>query len=111
MTSLPLDKNNNPMPALRLKNGGAHTISATASSARNATAFSADTKIVSLYATVPVYVRMGNSTVAATSADHYFPEGTYYDLAIGAHAAAQYTHIAVLRVGSESGTVYISEKE
>lgn len=111
MTSLPLDKNNNPVPALRLKNGGAHTISATATSARNASAFSAETKIVSLYATVPVYVRMGNSAVAATTADHYFPEGIYYDFAVGAHAAAHYTHIAVLRAGGENGTVYISEKE
>lgn len=111
MTSQPLDMNNNPLPALRLKNDGAHTISASATSARNATAFHPATKIVSLFADVPVYVRMGDSTVAASASDHYFPDGIYYDFAISAHAAASYTHIAVIRASGDNGSVYISEKE
>lgn len=112
-TLLPTDADNNPIPALRLKSGAAHTIAATATSARNATAFNAATKVISLYVTAPVYVRFGDSTVTAASTDHYFPEGVYYDFAIssgsdgkGAHAS----HVAVLAVSSNA-SVYISEKE
>ncbi|MBI1326467.1 MAG: hypothetical protein GC136_02385 [Alphaproteobacteria bacterium] len=111
-TYLPTDANNNPIPALRLKaTGGAHIIAATASSARNSTAFDSATQIVSLYATVPVYVRFGSSSVEAANTDHYFPDSTYYDFAIGGEDTKQFTHVAVLRAGSEDGSVYISEKE
>jgi hypothetical protein len=109
MTLLPVDSNNNPIPAMRLRSGGAHSIAATATSARNTTAFDADTKIVSVYATVPVYLKMGNSSVSATTADHYFPAETYYDFAIAGDSGAQASHIAVLRASGD-GTVYISEK-
>lgn len=111
MTLQPLDSNNNPIPALRLKNGGAHSIAATTSTARNSTAFNGSTEIVSIYTDVPVYIKMGDVTVTANSSDHYFPEGIYYDFAIGADNANHNTHIAVLRAGAEDGTVYISEKE
>ena len=103
-TLLPTDLNDNPIPAIRLKSGGAHSISSGASSTRNSTAFETDTKVISLYATEDVYVKCGDSSVTATASDHFFPKGVYYDL------AAQYTHIAVLQV-STAGTVYISEKE
>ena len=66
-TLLPLDSDNNPIPALRLKVGGAHTISAGAASARNTTAFNAETKVVSVYADVPVYINFGGSTVTAAA--------------------------------------------
>ncbi len=111
MTAQPLDNNNNPIPALRLKSAGAHSIAATATSARNSAAFASSTKIVSVYASVPVYIKMGDASVIATSADHYFPEGVYYDFAIDGHASVHYSHIAVLRADATSGTVYISEKE
>ena len=112
-TLLPVDADSNPIPALRLKSGGAHSISATASSARNATAFNAATKVVSLYATGAVYVRFGNSSVTAAATDHYYPAGVYYDFAIAGgenNKALQNTHIAVL-AASGNCTVYISEKE
>lgn len=109
-TFLPQDSNDNPIPALRLKSGGAHSISATASSARNSTAFSADTKIVSLYTDIAVYVRFGDSSVTASTSDHYFPAGLYYDVALGGENTVHYTHVAVLRADTD-GTVYISEKE
>lgn len=112
-TLLPTDADNNPIQALRLKSGGAHTISATSGvSTRNATAFADTTRIISLYATAPVYVRFGDSSVSAATTDHYFPEGIYYDLAIGSGdgKGAQATHIAV-RAVSAAASVYISEKE
>jgi hypothetical protein len=110
-TFLPQDSNDNPIPALRLKaSGGAHAISATASSARNSTAFDGATRVVSLYATEPVYVRFGGASVTAAATDHYFPAEVYYDLAIGGDNAAHLTHVAVLRV-TDNGTVHVSEKE
>ncbi len=111
-TLLPKDNDNNPIPAMRLTPGGAHSVAATASSARNATAFNADTRVVSVYATGAVYLRFGNSLVTAASTDHYFPEGLYYDFAIGGgdRKGAHHTHLAVLAAGSNC-SVYISEKQ
>ncbi|MDB5492033.1 MAG: hypothetical protein JWO78_1882 [Micavibrio sp.] len=110
-TILPLDDDNNPIPAIRLRSGGgAHAIAVTASSARNSTAFSAYTKVVSLYATGPVFVRFGTSGVTASALDHYFPSGVYYDFSLGGGKVPHYTHIAVMRVSSDC-TVYVSEKE
>lgn len=48
---LPEDANGNPIPALRLKDNGAHQISTSAASTRNIAAFNAETDIVGLYAT------------------------------------------------------------
>ncbi len=110
MTILPQDTFDRPIPALRLKPGAAHSIAAGATSARNTTAFGDSTRIVSLFATVPVYVRFGGSGVTAAATDHYFPEGLYYDFSIGGDEAVQYKYVAVLRASTD-GTVYISEKE
>ena len=111
-TLLPKDADNNIIPALRLKSGGAHVIAASASSARNSVAFSADTRVVSVYASGPVYLKFGPSTVTATNTDHYFPNGIYYDIAIGGGGSKgpQYTHLAVLRADGDC-SVYVSEKE
>ena len=110
-TFLPRDSENNVIPVVRLKAQGAHAVAAGNVSARNVTAFTADTQVVSLYATVPVYVKFGISSVTATGSDHYFPAGVYYDFSIGGGKVNHYTHVAVLRAGSTDGTVYISEKE
>ena len=110
-TLLPEDAASNPIPALRLRSGsGAHSITASGSSARNSTAFNADTRVVSVYATVPVYLNFGDSSVTSANTNHYFPDGVYYDFSIGGGAASQFTHLAVLQVTS-GGSVYISEKE
>ncbi|MDY0029638.1 MAG: hypothetical protein RBR86_06820 [Pseudobdellovibrionaceae bacterium] len=108
-TSLPTDSNNNPIPALGLKDNGAHKLTVSATSTRNTIAFSGDTQIVSFYATVPVYIRFGGAGVVATTSDHYFPAGYYYDFSIGGDGTAHKTHIAVLRE-STNGMAYISEK-
>lgn len=112
MTYLPLDLNENVIPALRLKtSGGAHSIAASTSSARNATAFNAATRVVSVYATGPVYLRFGGSSVTAANTDHYYPTGVYYDFALGGDKIAFFTHLAVLRAGDTDCVVYVSEKE
>lgn len=111
MATLPLDADKYPIPALRLKaSGGAHTIAATVASARNTTAFNANTRIVSVYATGPVFMRFGDATITASAADHYYPAGVYYDFAIGGGKVGLMTNLAVLRADTDC-TVYISEKE
>lgn len=112
-TLLPRDDDNNAIPAMRLKDGGAHMIAATATSARNASPFASTTRVVSVYATGPVYLRFGKSDVTAATTDHYYPGGIYYDFAIngGAPGKSQHaTHLAVLAAGANA-TVYVSEKE
>ncbi len=112
-TLLPIDADSNPIPAMRLRSGGAHTVSATGVSARNSVAFNAETKVVSLFATGAVYVRFGGASVTAANTDHYFPQGLYYDFAISGGESGKgphNTHVAVLAAGSNC-TVYISEKE
>lgn len=110
-TLLPTDADNKTIPAVRLRDGAARTLSVTGTSARNSTAFHADTRIISLYATGPVYIRFGTAnTVTATSSDHYFPAGIYYDIAIGGGPVAHYGYIAALKADADC-TLYISEKE
>ncbi len=112
-TLLPKDADNNIIPALRLRGtGGAHTIAATATTARNGTAFNAETRVVSVYATGPVYLRFGNASVTAAATDHYYPNGVYYDFAIGGGdvKGPRFSHLAVLRASADC-TVYVSEKE
>lgn len=109
-TLMPTDENNNPIPALRLKDGGSYAIAATASSARNSTAFGADTQVISICPTVAVFIKCGSSTVTATTADHYIPAGLYYDIAIGGDGQKQNNYLAVIRAETTDGIVYISEK-
>lgn len=110
-TRLPQDDDDRPIPAMRLKAGGAHAVDISAVSARNATAFDGKTRVVSLYATAACFLAFGDDTVEATTDDHYFPPGIYYDVALaGGSEDPAYTHVAAITEGS-SGTLYISEKE
>lgn len=111
-TLLPKDADNNAIPALRVMDGGAHNIAVTATSARNTTAFNDETKVISLYSTSDVFIKFGDNTAVATTSDHFFPAGVYYDIAItgGSGKGPHNAHIAVIR-SAEDGTLYISEKE
>lgn len=111
-TLLPKDADNNAIPALRLKSGGAHELSVTSASTRNSQPFDGSTKVVSVYATAPVYLNFGGSSVSATSSDHYFPAGVYYDIAVsgGGGKGSKNTHVAAISV-DEDATLYVSEKE
>jgi len=108
-TLLPTDANNFPIPALRLRTGGSHSLSVTATSARNATAFNAATRVIGIYATAPVFVRLGGDTVTAVNTDHYIPADTYMDIAVAGDDEQTATHLAAIRASSD-GTLYVSEK-
>jgi hypothetical protein len=111
-TLLPKDADNNTIPALRFRDGGAYNLTITGAAARNAAPFDDSTKVISIYSTVAVYLKFGDSAVSATTADHYFPAGVYYDVAItgGSGKGAHNAYVSALRV-DEDGDLYISEKE
>lgn len=109
MTQMPTDTLGNPIPALGYVDGGAKTVALTVTSARNSTAISASTRVITLYATVACYLRFGDSTVTANNTDHFFPSGTYYDVAIGPDTKDRY--VAAIRDGTTDGTLYISERQ
>ena len=109
MTLMPVDANDLPMPVLRLRSGGSHTLEVAETSSRNAQVFNADTRVVSLYATVPVFVRFGAGNVVATNADHYIPADTLIDLSIAGDDRQSFTHIAAVRASGD-GQLYVSEK-
>ena len=110
-TLLPQDLDNNPIPALRLKDNGAQSVAVSAVTAKNATAFDAETRVISLYADVAVFVAFGDASVSASASDHYIPSGLYYDVAIGSSRVGHNPYIAALSVDGSAGTLYISEKE
>ncbi len=111
-TLLPKDADNNIIPALRLRDNGAHTLNTSVTSVRNSIAFDQETKVISIYATEPVFLNFGDNTAVATANDHYFPAGVYYDVAIsgGSGKGAQDVYIAALAAES-AGVLYVSEKE
>ncbi len=111
-TLLPKDADNNTIPALRMRDNGAHNLAVSGTAARNTTAFSDETKVISLYATAPTYVAFGDNSVTATTSDHYFPAGVYYDVAItgGSGKGPHNAYISALSADG-NGELYISEKE
>ncbi|EWY40653.1 hypothetical protein N825_34865 [Skermanella stibiiresistens SB22] len=109
-TLMPYDDNLNPIPVLRLKPGGAHQILAGSTSTRNAIPFAPQTRVIGIFATGPLFIASGDAEVTASTADHYFPENTYYDIALGDGLRPCHSHLAVL-AATGSCTVHISEKE
>lgn len=110
MTTLPRDSDNTPIPALRLNPNGAHQINATNTSTRNIAAFDSDTRVISVYSTVPIRIQFGDNNVSATTSSHFFPGNIYYDFAIGGGKTVHSKHIALI-ADSSDGIVYISEKQ
>jgi hypothetical protein len=110
MTTLPRDRDNTPIPALRLNPNGAHKIDVTSIATRNSIAFDADTRIISLYATADVFIKCGDENVIATSSDHFFPANMYYDMAIGGDKVMHANYMSAMAV-SDDCELYISEKE
>ncbi len=108
-TLLPVDSDNHAIPVLSLRPGASQSVSVTATSARTATAFNSDTRVIGIYATVPMFVRLGDNTVTATTSDHYLPADTYMDISISNNANQSYAYIAAIQ-SSSNGTLYISEK-
>jgi hypothetical protein len=108
-TLMPCDGNGNPIPALGLVPSGAHALAVGTVSSRNTVPFASTTRVIGLFATVPVFIRTGGAEVQATTIDHYFPAGVLYDIALGNGQTGWHSHIAALRVDGD-GILYVSER-
>jgi hypothetical protein len=108
-TVLPVDANNYPVPVLRLRPGASQNLAVSTSSVRCATSFNTETRIVGIYATSAMFVRFGDSTVTATTGDHYLPADTYMDVSVAADDLQSFSSVAAIRSATD-GTLYVSEK-
>jgi hypothetical protein len=111
-TRLPRDDNNQSIPVLRFRTGGAQQASI---SSGGASSFSVPlgTRVVTLICSVNAYFESGIEGVTATSASHYIPAGLPFDMALGSDLSdidGYHNIISVIAV-STSGTAYISERE
>lgn len=109
MATLPIDNLGHPIPALGYVDGGARTVAIAATSTRTLTPFTPDTTVISVYATVPCFIRLGDNAVTSATTDHYIPASVYQDIAIG--PATKDRYLAAIRAEPTSGTLYISERE
>lgn len=110
-TLLPCDDNDQAIPALHLKDGGAHTLPITGTAARTARPFDAGTRVIAVYATAAARLRTGGATVAASAEDHYLPSGLYLYLSVSGGRDLRHTHLSVLSADEGDGTLHISELE
>lgn len=110
-TQMPNDGQGRPIPALRLAPGKSQKITAAGTAAKNAVAFSEDTRVIGVYAVEDIYIEVGADDVVATTNSHFLPGGLYYDIALVDDDVSKTrdTHISVLQV-SAGDTVYVSEK-
>jgi len=81
----------------------AHTIAATTTSARNATAFQKPDGRLFINSDYEFWYKLGDSTVVAATSDHHVPAGI--PIIIGRGMAS---HLAVI-MASGSGNVYVTE--
>lgn len=112
MTYLPLDQDGQVIPAMRLRSDKSHAINISSTAARNVTGFDSETRVVSVFSTVPVYLAFGeNASVVAQTGDHFYPANVYYDMAVGGDKTGQFKYLSAIAVNaSDTGTLFISEK-
>lgn len=109
-TFLPRDEDFAPIPALRLKPGGAHVITLSDTSARTTLPFDPRTRVIAVSATAAAYIRTGDGLVEATDSDHHLPAGVYLYLSLGDDRRGAHTHVAALE-DEGGGILHISELE
>lgn len=105
-TTMPIDRNNYPIPALSLSSDKAHSLTAGAVSSKNTTPFNSGTRVVMVTPMTDVIVRFGDGSVVAVATDHYLLGGIPYHFAVDPLATP---YLAVLRAGVSDGVVKISE--
>ena len=110
----PRDAGGSPVPVLRFRSGAAQKLtSVTSSAAQRTSAFTTRTQVIPITADAALYFATGASDVTATSSMHYLAAGVPMDLSLGADIASMvdyHTHASFIAV-SDTGTVYISERE
>ena len=110
----PRDSGGSPIPVLRFRAGSAQKLSSVNSStAQRTAAFTTGTQVITVTASTAMFLATGDSSVTATSSTHYLASGVPMDLALGMDMSSTtdyHTHASFIAV-SDTGTVYISERE
>lgn len=109
-STMPRDSSGAYVQVLRAGAGLAHHITTSGVSARNSSAFNADTRAIEIHCTEDCYFQTGNSSITASSADHWLPGGETRVYSVGGDKQAQHTHIAVIQ-DTTAGTLHVSELE
>lgn len=110
-TFLPRDDDHAPIPALRLKPGGAQTLALSAVSAATLQPFSPRTRVIAVSAPDGAFIRTGGADVAASAADHFLPAGVYLYLSLGDERSGTHRHLAAVAADGGAGVLHVSELE
>lgn len=100
VTKIHVDANNVPVQGV-LCPLLSENISISGITNRNSTAFTY--KVIRVISAVGCFIKLGNSTVTATSADHYLPPNV-----IEYFTVKDYTHIAAITSGA-TGNFFVSQ--
>ena len=112
MSKQPRDDGNDPIPVLGLRPNGGYQVPFTASS-NTSPAIAGSVRVVTLYSTQDCFIETGDaSVVASISTSHFLPASIPYDISLGAETVASENdrYVAVI-AASDSGTLYLSERE
>ena len=112
MTKFVKDDEGHPVPLLGYKSLGGQAISFNSSTATLSTQFHITTDIITITATSPVFIALGNSSVVANKANsHYILDSVPYDIVLGSNFVGPQDSLYLSVIGStSSGTLYISER-
>jgi len=112
MSKQPRDDGNDPIPVLGLRPNGGYQVPFTASS-NTSPAIAGSVRVVTLYSTQDCFIETGDASVVANiSTSHFLPASIPYDISLGAETVASENdrYVAVI-AASDSGTLYLSERE
>ena len=113
MSKQPRDAANAPIPVLSYRPRTGQSLSVGVAAQRSS-AFALSTRVISVFSTADCKFELGDDTVVAnTSNSHFLPAGAYADISLGSDNQLERNarYISVLRAGSDSGILHISERE
>jgi len=114
MSKQPRDDGNEAIPVLGLRTRGGQNVAFNTSTATTSQQISDSVRVVTLYATADAFIEThGSVTVTPNAANaHFLPSSIPYDISLGFENDAINNDKFVTVLGiSESGTLYISERE
>jgi len=112
-TKMPRDQNNNPVPALRARVGGAKRATTAGVADVRIGPFAAGTLVVELLCrTAALRYQTGDATVVADASSHFIDAGERLVRSLGNNDNGDgHTHISIIREGGTDGTLEVSELE
>ncbi|MBI1262962.1 MAG: hypothetical protein GC184_14690 [Rhizobiales bacterium] len=111
-TKMPRDQNNNAVPVLRARDGGARKSTTAGAGAVLIGPFGAGTLAIEIACrTAALRYQTGDGTVVADANGHFIEVGERLVRSLGANDTDRHTHISIIRVGATDGTLEVTELE